>query len=350
MGAIPKIMGPAFRRPGSLIATGLIFLVISICCYFIYDFRGFLQQPLNIESNSIMIKISPGSSLLEIASSLEKQGILKPYQYFVLLAYWQGQEKKIRAGEYRLFSGLRPEALLQKLVEGKVALHGLTIIEGWTFRQVMIAVNQHDAIDHRLSGLSEIEIMPELGFGDSHPEGRFFPDTYMFPLGTTDIRLLKDAHQLMVDILQAQWKLRQPELPFTSSYDALILASIIERETALAKERPLVSGVFVRRLRHGMRLQTDPTVIYGLRDLFDGNLRREDLEQDTAYNTYLHSGLPPTPICMPGIDSIRAALNPAPGASLYFVARGDGSHHFSSSFEEHRHAVNEYQRKPFRSP
>lgn len=338
-----------FRHLGSLIDIALIFLVTSSCCYLIYDFRSFLQQPINIESKSVLIRISPGSSLLEIASSLEKQGILKPYQYFVLLAYWRGQEKKIRAGEYRLSSGTRPEALLQKLVEGKVALHGLTIIEGWTFRQVMVAINQHDAINHRLSGFSEAEIMTELGFGGFHPEGRFFPDTYMFPLGTTDIRLLKDAHELMADILQAQWRLRQSELPLASSYDALILASIIERETALAKERPLVSGVFAQRLKHGMRLQTDPTVIYGLRELFDGNLRRKDLEQDTPYNTYLHSGLPPTPICMPSIDSIQAALNPAPGENLYFVARGDGSHHFSSSFEEHRHAVNEYQRKSSRS-
>jgi UPF0755 protein len=224
-----------------------------------------------------------------------------------------------------------------------VVQYPLTLVEGWTFRQVMEALQADERLEHLIEDPSAEAVMARLGRRGVHPEGRFFPDTYHFTRGSSDLDILKRAHAAMERVLAEEWEARADGLPIESPDEALILASIIEKETGLASERAEIAGVFVRRLRLGMRLQTDPTVIYGLGDDFDGNLRRADLRNDHPYNTYVHAGLPPTPIALPGREAIRAALNPADGETLYFVARGDGSHAFSVTLEEHNRAVRKYQ-------
>jgi UPF0755 protein len=233
--------------------------------------------------------------------------------------------------------------LLNKIVAGEVEQFFLTIVEGWTFRQMLAAVHQHPEIDKKLAELNDEEIMRTLNLPAVHPEGQFMPDTYHFPDGTTDIQFLKRGWKAMQDYLHAQWQQRDEGLPLKSPYEALILASIVEKETGLARERPEIAGVFVRRLQKGMKLQTDPTVIYGIGPQFDGNIRRKDLRKDTPYNTYTRYGLPPTPIALPGKAAIKATLHPADGNSLYFVAKGDGSHQFSDTLDEHNRAVRRFQ-------
>jgi len=232
---------------------------------------------------------------------------------------------------------------LQQLADGAVIAYTITLVEGWTFRQVMDAVRGHPALDQTLAGLSDEQIMQRLGHPGEHPEGRFFPDTYHFPRGTSDQAVLQRAYSAMERLLDREWSRGAANLPLQSPYEALILASIVERETALASERPQIAGVFVRRLTNGMKLQTDPTVIYGMGEAFAGNLTKRDLQQDTPYNTYVRGGLTPTPICMPGRDAVQAVLHPADGDSLYFVARGDGSHEFSATLAAHNRAVRTYQ-------
>jgi UPF0755 protein len=268
---------------------------------------------------------------------------LKHPWLLMVLARWQGRAHQIKAGEYRLMPGTTPTMLLDQLVAGKVVQYSLTAVEGWTFQQLLDAVNRHAALEHRLSGLDTAAIMERLGHADEHPEGRFYPDTYHFPRGTTDIAFLRRAYDELHARLDAAWQRRAPGLPYKNPYEALVMASIVEKETAVAAERAAIAGVFVRRLQQGMRLQTDPTVIYGLGPSFDGNLRARDLVEDTPYNTYLHTGLPPTPIALPGMGSIEAALHPAVATSLYFVARGDGTHEFSDTLEQHNRAVARYQ-------
>jgi UPF0755 protein len=216
-------------------------------------------------------------------------------------------------------------------------------VEGWTFRQLLSALRRHEAVRDTLDGLSDEAIMARLGYPGKHPEGRFLPETYQFPRGTSDLEFLRRAYDGMQRALAAAWQGRAEDLPLDSPHEALVLASIVEKETGLASERARIAGVFVRRLRRGMRLQTDPTVIYGLGEAFDGNLRRRDLAADTPYNTYTRAGLPPTPICLPGKAAIEAVMHPAHGTSLYFVARGDGSHQFSDTLEAHNRAVQKYQ-------
>jgi UPF0755 protein len=223
--------------------------------------------------------------------------------------------------------------------------HALTIIEGWTFKQLMAAVRRHQALTQTLAGVEEQEVMSRLGLEAMHPEGWFYPDTYHFPKGTTDAEFLRRAHQRMTTFLQTAWEKRDKDLPLDSPYQALILASIIEKETGVPSERSKIAGVFIRRLRKGMRLQTDPTVIYGMGERYDGNIRRRDLVTDTPYNTYVHKGLTPTPIAMPSGMAIEAALHPEDGTALYFVATGDGGHHFSNTLEAHNEAVRKYQLK-----
>ncbi len=235
--------------------------------------------------------------------------------------------------------------LLQQMVDGEVIQHTLTLVEGWSFKQVMVALRAHHAIRATLQGLTAAEIMSRLGYAGQHPEGRFFPDTYHFPKATSDIEFLRRAYSAMAERLEQEWVAREPDLPLKSAYEALILASIIEKESAVSAERAEIAGVFIRRLNKGMRLQTDPTVIYGMGEAYDGNIRRRDLRHDTPYNTYTRKGLPPTPIAMPGGEAIHAALHPASAESLYFVARGDGTHYFSATLEEHNRAVRKYQLK-----
>jgi UPF0755 protein len=261
-----------------------------------------------------------------------------------------GDAVRIKAGEYRLQPGKSSLELLQMLVDGNVVMYQLTVVEGWRFADLLAALHAHEAIVPR--GLGAAEIMAELGSPGVHPEGQFLPDTYVFPKGTTDLIVLRSAHEAMRTTLEAAWLARTAQTVVADPYSALILASIIEKETALPAERAKISGVFQQRLARGMRLQTDPTVIYGLGETFDGNLRRRDLARDTPYNTYTRRGLPPTPIALPSAASILAAVNPELTDALYFVATGepDGSHRFSATVDEHNAAVREYLRRLEQEP
>ena len=325
---------------------GILFIGVSFAlAWLMMDINHFVQSPLNLPQQGADYTLRPGTTVSRLARELKQQGYLQQPLYFRLLARWDGLAKRLQAGEYHLDQGLTPRQLLQKLASGEVTSYGLTLVEGWNFRQVMAAIRSEPALKQTLEGLPDRQIMERLGFGGEHPEGRFLPDTYHFPRDTTDLAFLKRAYRAMQRLLAEEWPKREPDLPLKSPYEALILASIVEKETGLASERPEIAGVFVRRLKKGMRLQTDPTVIYGLGEGFDGNIRRRDLKRDTPYNTYLHKGLTPTPISMPGADAIRSVLHPAPGKSLYFVAKGDGSHHFSNNLTEHNRAVRKYQLK-----
>jgi UPF0755 protein len=304
-----------------------------------------LHSPMSVPADGTLLDVATGAPLRRVATQLAERGVLR--RPWLLAAYGRatGQATRIRAGEYQLSSGMTPLDLLEKLVSGQVFLHQLTIVEGWRFSDLLRALRMHPAI--AASAIDGAGIMAALGEPDVHPEGQFFPDTYRFPKGTTDLELLRLAHQELKAQLDAAWAERDPNTILKSPYEALILASIVEKETALATERRLIAGVFYQRLRRNMRLQTDPTVIYGLGDAFDGNLRRSDLERDTPYNTYTRNGLPPTPIALPGAASLEAAVRPEVTDAIYFVAtgRGDGSHRFSATLEEHDRAVRDYLRQ-----
>jgi UPF0755 protein len=293
----------------------------------------------------VIYEVPRGASLATVARDLEQAGMIGHANYLQWYGRYTGQASRIRAGEYRLSDDLIPDTLLALLVSGQSVSYSLTLLEGWTFRQVRAALAAHPALQQTLQELDDDAVMARLELPGQHPEGRFFPDTYQFPRGLTDLEFLRRALHMMDDELAAAWSGRDPDLPLSSPYEALILASIVEKETGQADERSEIAGVFTRRLRKGMKLQTDPTVIYGIGEDFDGNIRRKDLQDDTPYNTYLHTGLPPTPICMPGREALRAAVHPAAGKTLYFVARGDGSHAFSATLEEHNAAVRKYQLK-----
>lgn len=307
------------------------------------DYRAFLDERLTVPDQGIEFNVSPGASIGAIAAELKAQGVLRSAVYLRAYARLHGLASQIKTGEYLIAPGSTPRTLMEKLVAGRVIQYALTIVEGWTFRQMLDAIHSHDKLEPTLKGLDDAEIMARLGHPGEHPEGRFFPDTYHFPRGTSDLDFLRRAYDTMEKKLREVWEQRTPDLPLDSPYQALILASIIEKETGLAGERREIAGVFVRRLRKGMLLQTDPTVIYGAGSNFDGDLRRKDLETDTPYNTYVRKGLPPTPICLPGAESLAAAVDPASGDALYFVARGDGSHVFTKTLSEHNRAVQEYQ-------
>lgn len=327
-----------------LIAWGLIacLLVIGLL---LYQLLSFQHGNINPPQEQTVFLIKSGSNIKTIAQDLTMQKIIDDPWLFILLAKLKGVETRVRAGEYRLEAGQTPETLLETFAKGSSIQYSFTVIEGWSFRQMLAALAQDPIIESRLDGKSNAEIMDLIGYPEQHPEGMFFPDTYRFPKGTSDIDFLRRAHQLMRQHLQREWDQRASDLPLKSSYEALILASIIEKETGVGFERPMISGVFIQRLKRKMRLQTDPTIIYGMGEDFDGNIRFRDLRKDTPYNTYLHAGLTPTPIALPGLDSIRAALHPAQTKALYFVSKGDGTHHFSQTLEEHNAAVSRYQLK-----
>jgi UPF0755 protein len=308
-------------------------------------YQSFTESELNTGGMTMTIQVRPGSSLKKVAKELEQKRVITDARLFVWMARLRGEAQNIQAGEYRIDSGMTPADLLKNMVTGKVTLHGMTIVEGWNFTQLMQAINENELLVHTLAGLNSDEIMQRIGKPGDHPEGRFLPNTYHFPRGMSDVSFLQRAWQAMDELLAREWADRDEGLPLETPYEALTLASIVEKETGLASERPDIAGVFVRRLHKGMRLQTDPTVIYGLGSAYDGNIRRQDLKHDTPYNTYTRNGLPPTPIAMPGGEAIRAALHPAEGDSLYFVSKGDGSHHFSSTLDEHNNAVIKYQLK-----
>jgi UPF0755 protein len=305
----------------------------------------YVTKPLAIATLPIDFSLQPGSSLTSASRQLKQANVIEDDQIFILLGRVMGVASKIKHGSYQLSQPLSMYRLLEVITKGRVAQSDLTIIEGWTFKQFRVALNANPKIRHDSLDLSDAEIMQRIGATEKYPEGFFFPDTYNFPIGSSDLDLLKRAYQTMHKQLQANWLNRDKDLPLASPYEALILASIVEKETGKAKDRTMIASVFVNRLRKGMMLQTDPTVIYGIGDKYDGNIRKRDLLKDTAYNTYTRYGLTPTPIALPGKDSLYAALHPATSSALYFVARGDGSSQFSSTLIEHNQAVNKFQLK-----
>ena len=303
-----------------------------------------LGQPMPMSAQSLELEIEPGTSPRGVAQAVVKAGVQTDAR---LLYYWfrlSGQDRQIRAGNYELTAGTTPRSLLQKLVRGEESLRAITLVEGWNFRQVRAVLGKEEFLKHDTAAMSEAEIMAALGKPGVAAEGMFFPDTYTFAKGSSELAVLRRALHAMERRLEEVWAQRAADTPLKTPYEALILGSIVEKETGRASDRGQIAGVFVNRLRIGMRLQTDPTVIYGLGEAFDGNLRRRDLQTDTPWNTYTRAGLPPTPIALPGKASLMAAVRPEPTKAYYFVARGDGSSHFSASLDEHNRAVNTYQR------
>ncbi len=305
----------------------------------------YARTSLKLSPQAQEISIQPKSGLKSIANQLVEQQVLGSPWPFIVLAKILQKEQKLKAGEYTLNKNITPYQLLLSLNHGKATQGSITFIEGKTFKQMREKIAKNDAIKNTTQELSDAKIMQLIGKGEAHAEGLFFPDTFYFDRGTLDTILLKRAYDSMQAKLDQAWNNRAPNLPYKNSYEALIMASIVEKETGKASERPMIAGVFLNRLRIGMRLQTDPTVIYGMGDKYDGNIRRKDLQTDTIYNTYTRSGLPPTPIAMPGLASIEAALHPEQTKALYFVGKGDGSHAFSNSLIEHNRAVAKYQLK-----
>ncbi len=303
-----------------------------------------LQRPLPLSAASAELSIEAGTTPREVAQAWVDAGVQTSPKLLFAWFRWSGQARRIRAGSYEIQSGTTPRRLLEKMVQGDEALEQVRFIEGWTLRQLRAALAGAPHLKPATAAWSESQLMAALGAAGQAAEGRFFPDTYAYSRGVSDLTVLKRAHRAMQQRLQSAWAERAAETPLRSADEALILASIVEKETGQASERALVAAVFSNRLRLGMPLQTDPTVIYGLGAAFDGNLRKRDLLADTPYNTYTRNGLPPTPIALPGLASLRAAVRPEPSKALYFVARGDGSSEFSNNLADHNRAVNKYQR------
>ena len=324
-----------------LILIVLVLLALGGVAY------GWLHQPLSMAGSStqaLELAIEPGTTPRGVARDVVAAGVNTDARLLYAWFRFSGQDRAIKAGNYEIPRGTTPIGLLQKLARGEEALRALTLVEGWNWRQVRQALAREDQLRHETAALTDEALMAQLGRPGVAPEGRFFPDTYTYAKGTSDMALLRRALHAMDRRLEAAWALRSPDTPLRTPDDALILASIVEKETGRASDRGQIAGVFVNRLRVGMLLQTDPTVIYGMGEKFDGNLRRRDLQTDTPWNTYTRAGLPPTPIAMPGKASLIAAVQPEATRALYFVAKGDGTSHFSPSLEEHNRAVNRYQR------
>ncbi|HWP12690.1 MAG TPA: endolytic transglycosylase MltG [Ramlibacter sp.] len=303
-----------------------------------------VYQPLRLPTPTVDLSIDPGTLPRGVAQAVQEAGVdVNPE----LLYWWfrlSGQDRQIKAGSYELEAGITPHRLLSKLARGEESLRAVTLVEGWNFRQVRAALGNEDVLKPDTRGLADEAIMNLLGRPGQHPEGRFFPDTYTYAKGSSDVAVLRRALRAMDKRLASAWAQRSPEAAAKTPDEALILASIVEKETGKAADRTLIAAVFSNRLRSGMPLQTDPTVIYGMGPAFSGNLKKKDLQTDTPWNTYTRPGLPPTPISMPGKASLLAAVQPAPSNALYFVARGDGTSQFSASLDEHNRAVNKYQR------
>ena len=328
--------------------TSLLILVFAGALLLFGAGLWWLHEPIPLRlapgSQVVDLEIEPGTPASGVADVIVASGADVPA---VLLHAWfrfSGQGRLIKAGSYELAPGTTPQKLLSMLVRGDQALKSVTLVEGWTFNQVRAALQKAEQLSPDTLNLAPEAIMEKLGKPGVHPEGRFFPDTYTYAKGSSDLAVLKRAARAMDKRLDAAWSLRNPDTPLKTADEALILASIVEKETGKPSDRPQIGGVFSNRLRLGMLLQTDPTVIYGLGSKFDGNLRKRDLLADTPYNTYTRAGLPPTPIAMPGRAALLAAVQPAPTKAIYFVARGDGSSQFSSSLDEHNRAVNKYIR------
>ncbi|OCR24788.1 aminodeoxychorismate lyase [Pseudomonas syringae] len=326
-----------------LLETGVVLAGLALGVAF-WQQNEALHQPLKVTQEQLL-DVPAGSTPTGVLNRLEADGVVK--DAFWLRLYWRfnlsGQS--LHSGEYRMTPGMDAQSLLTLWQRGEVVQYSLTLVEGWNFRQVRAALAKQPKLEQTLTGLSDNELMAKLGHPDVYPEGRFFPDTYRYVRGMTDVELLKQAYNRLDEVLDEEWSRRAADVPYVDPYQALIMASLVEKETGVPQERGQIAGVFVRRLRLGMLLQTDPTVIYGLGERYNGKLTRAHLKEATPYNTYVIAGLPPTPISLVGREAIHAALNPVSGNSLYFVARGDGSHVFSADLDAHNAAVREYQLK-----
>lgn len=327
------------RKPVRYLIGSIALVVLGCGLYFYW----FAVTRLTPEARIYIVE--PGTTLKRFSRQLSREGVLTDAHSLVWLAYLKGQSRDLKSGEYRFRKGITALELLDQVMAGRVIEYPMRIVEGWTFKQVLAALNDAPKLSHGLAGMKPPQIMAMLGYPKMHPEGRFYPDTYYYSSGMSDLLILQRAFQKMEKVLEEEWSNRNSSLPIKSRDTALVMASIVEKETGKAEERALISGVFWHRMRIGMKLQTDPTVIYGLGDRFNGNLTLAHLRQSTPYNTYVIKGLPPTPIAMPGRESIRAALNPENTKVLYFVSRGDGSHEFSETLEQHNKAVVKYQLK-----
>ncbi|MGZ4957106.1 MAG: endolytic transglycosylase MltG [Methylobacter sp.] len=323
---------------------GLILLILMfVGGWMCIDYQNAFHNPA-LRNKTVYIEIEKGDSLDLISDKLVAQKLsIKPF-WFKVIAFQENALKKIKTGEYELTSGLTIPQILALFVQGKTKQHIITFPEGWSFKEILHEIEQDPNLEHTLNGVDFGSIMAKFKSDMQSPEGLFFPDTYFFEKHTSDVSLLKRAYDRMQQVLQQEWHNKAEELPFKTPYEALILASIVEKETGAATERPVIAGVFIRRLEQNMLLQTDPTVIYGMGESYQGDIKSKDLTTATPYNTYVISGLPPTPIAMPGRDALYAVLHPDKGDSLYFVARGDGTHVFSATLKDHITAVDKFQR------
>ena len=337
-------MMPPPIHTDSRVVRRLLVWILLLAMVFGGTLAWWLHAPLPMGTEPLELAIEPGTPPRAIARDIEQAGVRVDAR--ILFAWFRlsGKVREIKAGNYEIPPGTTPLTLLDKLVRGEESLRTLTLLEGWTFRQVRAALAREEQLRHDTAALADAEIMERLGRPGVHPEGRFFPDTYAYAKGSSELAVLRRALHAMDRRLDAAWAQRASDTPLKSADEALILASIVEKETGRTADRAQIAGVFSNRLRTGMLLQTDPTVIYGLGEKFDGNLRRKDLQTDTPWNTYTRTGLPPTPIAMPGKASLLAAVQPERTRALYFVARGDGSSHFSATLDEHNRAVNRFQR------
>ena len=335
---------PGCFSTGCKVVARLLTWMLLIVCALGGAAAWWLHQPLALAHEPLELEIEHGTTPRGVARAVVAAGVRVDAQLLYAWFRVSGQDRQIKAGNYEITAGTTPYSLLQRLARGEESLRALTLVEGWNWRQVRAALAREEALQPDSAGLSDAALMQRLGRAGVPPEGRFFPDTYTYAKGSSDLAVLRRALHAMDRHLEAAWAQRASDSPLKSPEQALILASIVEKETGRASDRPLIAGVFSNRLRIGMLLQTDPTVIYGLGDQFDGNLRKRDLQTDTPWNTYTRAGLPPTPIAMPGKAALLAAVQPQATKALYFVAKGDGSSHFSASLDEHNRAVNRYQR------
>ncbi len=330
----------------AIILLNLLLLCAAAVGYGYWIYQEQLLKPLPLE-NELVYELPPRTGLTQVADDFQQRGLLTwpAAKLWVVLARWNQQATRIKSGEYAISAGTTPQGLLNILISGQAIQYGLTIPEGLNFRELMALVRKHPKLEQTLTGLDDAGIMEKLGYGGEHPEGRFYPDTYHFPTRTTDVSFLQRAYRKMEQELEDAWQQRVDGLPLKTPYEALILASLVEKETGDPAERPQIAGVFVRRLQQNMLLQTDPTVIYALGEAYDGNIRQADLQVDNPYNTYRYGGLPPTPIALPGRAALLAAVQPKEGDTLFFVASGNGQHYFSANLAEHECAVIQYQIK-----
>jgi UPF0755 protein len=331
-------------RRFTLIVLAVVAIAVVAGALFYRHTRSWLHSPIASLTETTVYEVARGAALGPVLNDLQRRGWVRHAREIGLWIKFSRPDYALRAGEYELQPGMSPVELVDLLGSGRVLLHKLTIVEGSTLRELRAALSAHPQLRSVTNGMSNASLIKTLGDDAAHGEGLFFPDTYRFAKGTTDLEILRMAHMRMRAELDRAWSNREPGLPLANAYEALILASIVEKETGLASERAQIAGVFVERLRRGMRLQTDPTVIYGMGESFDGNIRKADLQRDTPYNTYTRRGLPPTPICLPGAAALDAAVRPNVTGALFFVAtgKGDGSHYFSRTLEEHNAALRRY--------